>query len=487
MAIPLALTIMGGTAFAAASPEAVPAKPEVKQEAPKAEIKEAKPELTVEAPKVEAPKAEEKKAEAPKKAKAKKSNTLKKYVSKGKLTEAEAAKIKEEVKNELKNEIISEIKAELKSELAPEVKEAVNTDIKAAIAADKSKEVELAKKDKDKEFKITGYTQVRYTDDNTPGTVGSSWNVARTRLIMNKKHDDKLSFFAQTNMTGNTAATATNSNDWKMTLLDANIAYKPTADWEIRAGQFILPFGLEVPLGPKNIFLVNYSQAGSNTAHEVAGDDSRDMGVQFKYNQKGNPFTYVLAATNGEGINRKNDSNDGKNVVGKVIYTPDKFWQFGVSGQSGKRFKAAGANTAATLATAQALYGATKAIATTAGDFKRDRAGIDAKYTKNRWFAQAEYQWLRTGMAGRISDLLGRGGYIEGGYKFNPKFELALKEDVFQWDVSGAAGDTTTKAHVLGLNWYFHKMAKWQFVYENRKENPAVNNDRFYSQIQLEF
>ncbi|HNY11970.1 MAG TPA: porin, partial [Candidatus Wallbacteria bacterium] len=334
-ALLLTMSLLGGTAFAAVEKEAAPVKAEaVKQEAVKAEVKEVsaeKPALTVEAPKPEAVKIETPKTEAPKKAKAKakKENTLKKYVKKGKLTEAEAAKIKDEIKNELKNEIISEIKAELKSELAPEVKEAVNTDIKAAIAADKSKEVEIAKKDKENELKITGYTQVRYTDDNTPGAAGSSWNSARTRLIMNKKHDDKLSFFAQTNMSGNSPATATNSNDWKMTLLDASIAYKPTPDWEIRAGQFIVPFGLEVPLGPKNLYLVNYSQVGSNSQHEVAGDDSRDMGVQFKYNQKNNPFTYYISATNGEGINRKNDSNDDKNIVGRVTYAPDKFWQFG--------------------------------------------------------------------------------------------------------------------------------------------------------------
>jgi len=410
---------------------------------------------------------------------------IKKYVRSGKLSAADVAKIKEEVKGELKNEIMSEIRAELKPVITSDVKEAVKSDIAAKISADKTKEIEVAKKEKDKEFRISGYTQIRYTDDNTPVNAGagvsggSSFNMARTRMIMQKKHDDKLNVFIQTNMTGNSAATATSSNDWKMTFLDATVNYLPTPDWEIRLGQFTLPFGLEVPLGAKDIYLVNYAMVGNNSQHEMIADDSRDIGARIKYNKKGNPFTYIVAVTNGEGVNRKNDSNDNKDFIGRLTYSPTKFWQVGVSGETGKRFKPAAA--------ANAIYGATKSAATTARDFKRDKAGIDVKYKKDRWFWQGEYQWLRTGVAGRISDLLGRGGYIEGGYMFNPKFELALKEDVFQWDITNAAGNTTSKAHVIGLNWYFHKVAKWQFVYENRKETPSIGNDRFYSQIQMDF
>ena len=420
-------------------------------------------------------------------------STIKKYVKSGKLTESDVSRIKEEVKGELKNEIMDELRAELKPAITTDVKESVKSDVAAKISAGKTKEIEVAKKEKDKEFKISGYTQIRYLDDNTPVNAGagvsggSSFSMARTRMIMQKKHDDKLSAFIQTNMTGNTAATATSSNDWKMTFLDATVNYLPTPDWEIRLGQFTLPFGLEVPLGAKDIYLINYSMVGNNSQHEMIADDSRDIGTRIKYNKKGNPFTYIVAVTNGEGVNRKNDSNDAKDLIGRLTYSPTKFWQIGVSGETGKRYKAAGANTAATLATAQTLYGVTKAAATAAGDFKRDKAGIDFKYKKDRWFWQAEYQWLRTGMAGRISDLIGRGGYIEGGYMFNPKFELALKEDMFQWDISNAAKDTTAKSHIIGLNWYFHKMAKWQFVYENRKETPSIGNDRFYSQIQMDF
>lgn len=410
--------------------------------------------------------------------KAKKENTLKKYVKKGKLSEAEAAKIKEEIKNELKNEIISEIKAELKEELKGDLKADVKQEIQAEAKIEKSKEVEIAKKSKEKELSISGYTQVQYTDNNAAGN-SSSFNVARTRMIVKKKVDDKLSFFLQTNLSGNAANNANSSSNPKLTLLDATVNYQATPDLEIKAGQFVIPYGLEVPLGPKNLYMINYSQVGANADHEIVGDDQRDTGLMFTHKKKDSPFTYYLSATNGEGINRRNDSNDSKTVSGKISYAPNAFWQFGVSALSGKRYKAA-----STAAAGIALYG-TQGGATPAQDFKRNGAGFDFKYKKDRWYWQGEYQWLRTGLAGRLNDLKGRGGYLQGGYMMTKTLELALKEDIFTPDADNGA--TKRTIHAAGLNWYFVKNAKWQILYENRKETPEVKNDFWASQLQLEF
>ncbi|HOT75828.1 MAG TPA: porin, partial [Candidatus Wallbacteria bacterium] len=102
-----------------------------------------------------------------------------------------------------------------------------------------------------------------------------------------------------------------------------------------------------------------------------------------------------------------------------------------------------------------------------------------------RWYWQGEYQWLRTGLAGRLNDLKGRGGYLQGGYMMTKTLELALKEDIFTPDADNGA--TKRTIHAAGLNWYFVKNAKWQILYENRKETPEVKNDFWASQLQLEF
>jgi len=417
--------------------------------------------------------------EAPKKVKkSKKENTLKKYVKKGKLSEAEAAKIKEEIKNELKNEIISEIKAELKEEIKTDVKSNVKEELQVEAKIEKSKEVELAKKAKENDMSIGGYTQLQYVDNNAVGNA-SSFNVARTRLIVKKKVDDKLSFFLQTNLSGNAANNANSSANPKMTLMDATVNYQATPSLLISGGQFVVPFGLETVLGPKNIFMINTAQVGGNADHEIVGDDQRDLGVMFIQKQKNNPFTYTLSLTDGEGINRRNDSNDNKTVTGKIAYAPNKYWHIGVSAMSGKRYK-----TAMTAANGITLYG-TKGVATPSQNFDKTGTGLEFKYKKDKWFWQGEYQWLKTGLAGRISDLKGRGGYVETGYMMTKNLELALKEDIFLPDTSNS--DSKRTIHAAGLNWYFTKAAKWQVVYEKRKETPEVQNDFWASQLQLEF
>jgi len=402
----------------------------------------------------------------------KKENALKRYIERGKLSEAEAAKIKEEIKNE----IISEIKAGFKEEIKAGVKLNIKEEFQIEAKIEKSKEVEIAKKEKEKDIYIGGYTQIQYTDNNASGNA-SSFNVARTRLIIRKKLDDKLYFYLQTNLKGNAANNANSTNSPKLTLLDATINYQ-AAGLEIRGGQFTTPFGLENMIGARKKFLINSSQV-LNGDHEMASDDLRDVGVMFIQKQKDNPFTYYLSITNGEVVNNCNDSNDEKTFTGRILYNHYKFWQFGAAARSGKRYKAA-----FDAAKGITLYGSNGG-ATPAQNFNKLGCEFDFKYKKDKWFWQGEYQWLKTGLAGRISDLKGRGGYVETGYMMTKNLELALKEDVFLPDTSNL--NSKKIIHSAGLNWYFNKAAKLQVVYEKHKETPEVNNDFWASQLQLEF
>lgn len=318
-------------------------------------------------------------------------------------------------------------------------------------------------------FEFSGYAQFLYTD-NTASASGAGANLSRARFIGKKKIDDKLALFVQTNLTGNSDTAS------KLSLVDANIQYDLGGGRNLWLGQFILPFGVESPVAPRNLHMINYSQESINAEHEIAGDDLRDVGLRYNYAPKDGRFSLSAAVVNGEGINRKADTNDAKTFVGRLGYSFDKFFGAGVSGYEGKRYKAASA--------AVASYGA-RAGATGAGDFTKRRAALDATYKKDRLTLQGEYHLYRTGLQGRVSDLVGFGWFVQGGFYLSKTFELTLKRDELTPDRNDASTGKIVTAS--GFNWYFHKAAKMQFAYEKRAETPETPNDRVDALVCVDF
>ena len=341
----------------------------------------------------------------------------------------------------------------------------------AAAPAEKAKE---EKKEEKKApvvypFDLSGYAQFLYSD-NTAAANGSTVNLSRMRFIGKKKIDEKLMLFVQSNFTGNSDTAS------KLTVLDVNAQYDLGGGRSVWLGQFVMPFGFESPISPKNLHMINYSQESVNTEHEMAGDDLRDVGVRYNYAPKDCHFNLSVAAVNGEGINRRADTNDNKAIVGRLGYVFNKFFNIGLSGYEGKRYKAASA--------AVASYG-TMAAATTAGDFLKRRAAFDFTYKKDRLMLQGEYHLFRTGVQGRLSDLIGQGYFVQGGLMLSKTFEFTLKHDAF----TPNKNNTTTKKTInaAGFNWYFHKAAKMQFVYQKHGETPEVDNNRVDSLLCFDF
>ncbi len=409
-----------------------------------------------------------------------KDESLDKFVKKGRITKKEAAVIKQDLKSELKAEITSEVREELKKNgVRKHVAETAGTaikhdllpEVKTALAAEKKTSDEDAKLAKSKELSIFGYAQINYIDDNAPAAA-AGFNIARIRLLTYKKIDNNFDFYFHGNITGN------NDTYSKIMLLESVVRYNGTPGFQAWFGQFVIPFGIEVPLGSSKIHMINFSQINNNLDHEQFNEDLLDTGVRLDFEKKGRPLNLTLAILNGEGINRKSDSNDGKTLVGRLTYKAAKGLVLGASALDGKRYKAASAATAS--------FGK-YAAATPDGDFDRKRKAFDLKYTGARWFWQGEYCFFETGMAGRSANLKGKGGYLETGYRIKPKFELTLKNELFTPDTDDNSSRREIKAY--GFNWYFSKISKIQFVYENRIEQPGktINNDLFATQYTMEF
>jgi len=318
---------------------------------------------------------------------------------------------------------------------------------------------------------ISGYSQIAHTVSDLAAD-SHSFNVARTRFVFKRKIDEDLSFFSQFNITGNNADTS------KMTITDLFIQYNLDKSQNLMLGQFVVPGNYEAINNPRDLYMINYGQHIINAEHENRGNDLRDVGLTYNYRKPGDNWGLTIAAVNGEGINTQNDSTDSKTIAARLDLEADKALKLGFYASEGKRFKAA--STAAQIA----FYGADGA-ATPAKSFDRKRSGFDARYKKNKLTLQGVYEILETGLAGRATNLKGKGMFVQTGYFVMPKLELTYKYDTFTPNKDNTATKRTIDA--AGFNWFIKKGAKLQMVYQKQKETPEVKNDRLDTLVTVEF
>jgi hypothetical protein len=110
-------------------------------------------------------------------------------------------------------------------------------------------------------MKVGGFAQVGYQYDE--GGAGSSKFAAkRARLRAIGTLTDRLGFFAQMDFWGGPAIYHPGeamSSPTSPTLLDLRLDYQVGPFLKLSAGQFALPFGLEIQTSPFNLEAVNYS------------------------------------------------------------------------------------------------------------------------------------------------------------------------------------------------------------------------------------
>jgi hypothetical protein len=122
-------------------------------------------------------------------------------------------------------------------------------------------------------------------------------------------------------------------------ICDLYFRYRPSSAFGMQLGQFKIPFAIENDIyGPTTVELIDYSYITTLLARNANRFDGiaatgRDIGFQvyggFGNNKDYKTLSYNLGIFNGTGIN-KNDDNNAKDIVARLIYKPSK--ELSVSG-----------------------------------------------------------------------------------------------------------------------------------------------------------
>jgi len=291
-----------------------------------------------------------------------------------------------------------------------------------------------------KAFKLSGYTQVQYTDWETGN---DSFFIRRSRVSLGGGIIKNMQLKVQVDL----AKTPT--------LLDAYIDYAINKYVSIRAGQFQVPFSMESLTSSGAVDTINRSQPEEKL---VPGRDngalSRDAGVMLfgTYSK----VDYFLALLNGSGIN-KNDANSHKDIGGRVVVHPVKALAVGGSFYKGKQ----GASTDALVT--------------------RDKYGLEAAFILPRISVKAEY------FAARDDRIDRNGWYVQGGYFVLPKkVQAILKYETV--DMNRDLALDAVDRYTAGLNWFIAANTKIQVNYEHYEGESAVNdNNAFLAFFQVGF
>jgi phosphate-selective porin len=292
-----------------------------------------------------------------------------------------------------------------------------------------------------KAFKLSGWTQFQYVGWDK-GV--DSFSIRRSRLtlagdILKNMHYKLQVDFAKT-----------------PTLLDAIIEYEFSQAFQLRVGQFLVPFSLENLTATSDVDMINRSQPEEKLA---PGRDNASQGRDAGIAVFGNAsiVEYTAAIVNGAGFN-KPDTNSHKDLVGRVVLHPLKYLSVGGSFYKGKQ-----------SATAEAPL------------VTRDKAGLEMALVLDRASLKSEYYYAK-------DDKLTRNGwYVQGGYFVLPKKVQALvKYDVV--DMNRTLSGDRVGRYTAGVNWFLSGRTKLQLNYELYKlESGKTDNQAILAMLQVAY
>jgi len=288
-------------------------------------------------------------------------------------------------------------------------------------------------------FKLSGYTQV-LAEAPEEGTAGFS--IRRSRFTLAGEIVRNVRFKATVDLVKSPA------------LIDAQVEFHFIEAASLRIGQFKVPFSLEMTTSSGDLDTVSRSQTVNKLSPSLdIGGGGRDVGaVVFG---KAAFLEYTLGLFNGSGAN-KADTNDAKDLAGRLVVHPAGFLSLGASFYDGSYAASAGAASAV-----------------------RDRFGLDLAFFGGPFSLKADF------ISAEDGELLRRGWYVQGGYAFVPKtLQGIVKLDSYDPNVSSAGDrqDTWT----AGLNWFLAEKTKLQVNYELiRNESGKKVDQALFVQFQV--
>jgi phosphate-selective porin OprO/OprP len=280
-------------------------------------------------------------------------------------------------------------------------------------------------------FKLSGYAQPEYTAQSV-GTEGFSMHRARFTLSGDITSKIRLKF--QVDLTKSPV------------LLDAAVEAVFHEAASLRFGQFKVPFSQESLTSGSDLDTIDRAQAVSKLAPGFdIGASGRDIGVVAF--GKISFVEYSLGVFNGAGIN-KADTNDEKDLAGRVVIHPLSVLTLGASYYDGSYSPSAGAAPAV-----------------------RDRVGFEGALLYEAVSLKAEY------LQGEDGETSKRGWYVQAGYSVIPKkLQGLVKFDSYDPDTS--LSDNRTDIWLAGFNWFIADKTKLQVNFELVKNEAGTTTNK---------
>ncbi len=321
-------------------------------------------------------------------------------------------------------------------------------------------------------FRLSGYGQIIYnvsenrTGGPVPLTANNSIDVARAILFAVGKlgPENQFGYMLMYDL-GPNAMMHELYGEW--TPLDA---------FNIRFGQYKIPFTLENPMSPTRIETVYFSRsvcamsggAGDFNQFTPSGISTgskagRDAGLQasgraFLHNDF-YLLEYYTGLFNGTGMNVK-DNNNHKDFIGTAYFQPLKGLRMGGSVYSGK------------------LYG--KINDGLLGNHVRNHWTAGAEYSGRHIYARSEY------IAADDGGLEREGFYGTAVWKIVPdKWEILGKYDYYDVDKSISRNEVTDIT--AGINYYFSFLSRVQLNYIYTDDKVNGKNNMLAAQLQVFF
>ena len=232
-------------------------------------------------------------------------------------------------------------------------------------------------------------------------------------------------------------------------------------------------------------WLVRYPVGASyaEPGRPMVNGERWDTGVELRL--AAGPLAFAVAVTQGTLSNPLvGDDNDGKQVSGRIAWSPGSGLVVGVSGASGEFL---------TREVQEAFADRAR------GSWRQDAAGLDLEWSRGRWIVRTEGVWARWRMPAldptRIEEpLVSVAAYVESRFKIRPGLYAAARLERMSFGrVPSQLGEATWEAPVTrveaGAGWspWRHATLKLAWQHDERDGGRVRREDLVAAQVVLWF